>query len=188
MKTLKHALRVGALVLALVLVLAACGNGGGTGGTGGATPTTPTTLDAPATLSGTYVFEDGTPGTWTFTGNSFVASIPYSEMDLAELDGDFSIRGTFAVNESAQTISLTIDEDALRTDTLQLTRDMIAADPDLAELMDDPEFEDLIDSIIDAVFDSIFDSFLDEFDDIELRFEDGFDRLIDEDGYVLVRQ
>ena len=192
MKTLKHILRVGALVVALALFLAACGNGndGGPGGTGTTQPPATGTTQPPAaaTLSGTFVYEDGAPGTWTFTGNSFVASIPYSEMYLGELEGDFSIRGTFSISESAQTISLTVDEDALREDTLQLTRDLLAQDPDLVGLMEDPEFEEFFESLIDGMFDSIFDFFLQDFDDIELRFENGFDRLIDEDGSVLVRQ
>jgi len=100
LKNLKNALRIGALVLALVLVLAACGGG--------------------AVLEGTYVYEDGTPGTWTFTDDSFVASIPNSELGL-DRPGDFSIRGTFTVDEDAETINLTVDENALRTDALQLT-------------------------------------------------------------------
>lgn len=176
MKTLKHALRVGVIALALLLVLTACGGSSNND-----------TSDDNA-LAGVYVFEDGTPGTWTFTGDTFVAAVPFDEMGLSDLDGDFTLRGTFEINEDTSTIYLTVDIDALSADTLQLTRDLIAQDPDLVDLMEDEAFAELMEQIIDATFDAIFDSIVHEFEDLTLTFEDNFDRLYTEEGDALVRQ
>jgi len=173
LKTLKHTLRIGALVLALVLVLAACGGGNGGGGAG---------------LSGTFVYEDGTPGTWTFTGDTFEASVPHSEMDIEELPGEFSIRGTFSVDEDAQTITLSVDEDALKTEAQQLIDALFDQDPELTELMADPDFAEMIEAALEEAFDTMVATLLAEFGDIEWQFEDDFDRIIDDEGSVLVRQ
>jgi len=157
--------------LALVLVLGACGGGGGT-----AAPT------------GTYVWEDGTPGTFTFTGDSFVASIPLSELELDDMPGDFSIRGDFSVDAGAETISFTIDEDALREDALQLIQDVFEQDPELGALMEDPEFAEIVEALKDNAFEFVLSTLLEEIGSVELRFEGDFDRLIDPDGSILVRQ
>jgi len=171
--------KIAILMLALLLVvgLAACGGGNGNGGDSGEA----------ASLSGAFVAEDGTPGTLTFTGNSFVVVMPLSEMDL-DMSGDFNIRGTFVIDEDAEVIRLTVDRGALEADALQLVRDMLAQDPVVAELMEDPDFAEELEGAIAEMADELFDSLYAEFDDITLEFEEGFDRLVGEDGVAFVRQ
>lgn len=61
-------------------------------------------------------------------------------------------------------------------------------DPNLAMFTEDPEFAELLEMIIDELFESIMDELQGEFENAALTFEDGFDRLIDDEGSVLVRQ
>jgi len=163
-------------LLFLVVSLAACGGGNG-GGSGGEA----------ASLSGTFVAEDGTPGTMTFTGDSFVIAMPFSEMDL-DMPGDFNIRGAFVIDEEAGIIRLTVDSEALKVEALQMVRDIFAQDPDVSALMEDPEFAEEFEFLIEEMADDLFDSLYADFEDITLEFEDGFDRLIGEDDLVFVRQ
>lgn len=172
MKNVKNTLRIGGLVLALVLLLAACG--GGSGGGGG--------------LTGTFVYEDGTPGTWTFTGDAFEARIPHSEMELDDIPGEFSLRGEITVDESEGTIAFEVDGDALETETRQLVDMVFAEDPELSAMMEDPAFAEMMENILEDAFNTMITMILTEFDDITWQAEDDFDRLIDQEGSVLVRQ
>jgi len=169
--------KIAICMLALLLMVGLVACGGGNGGSGGEA----------VSLSGTFVVEGGTPGTLNFTADSFVIAMPFSEMDL-DMPGDFNVRGTFVIDEDAGVIRLTVDRDALEADALQLVHDMLAQDPMMSELMEDPEFAEELESAIEEMANNLFASLYADFDDITLEFEDSFDRLVGEDGVVFVRQ
>jgi len=169
--------KIAICMLALLLMVGLVACSGGNGGSGGEA----------VSLSGAFVVEDGTPGTLTFTADSFVIAMPFSEMDV-DMPGDFNVRGTFVIDEDAGVIRLTVNRDALEADALQLVHDMLAQDPMMSELMEDPEFAEELEFAIAEMANELFDSLYADFDDIALEFEDGFDRLVGEDGVAFVRQ
>lgn len=144
-------------------------------------------------LEGTYIVEGGSmPGvSITFTGDNFRFVLPYSEIDADfDLPGEFVFAGTFSIDNRNSLINFTIDENALRgsVETMidEIMDYMFTSDPEIAEMMQDPEFAALmmeyIDAEMDAMFDEMMDEMMAEMDNLTLRFERNFDRLFDDEA------
>ena len=170
------------LLMGMALVLIACGSSdsGGAGGNG---------------LSGTYVIEgeEHLGITLTFSGNNFTFTMPYAAVDPDfDMPGNMALTGTFTVNESDQVINLRFSESSILdsvTDMIDaLMEDMMQADPDFAEAMNDPEMAALVEGMMDAQLEMMQDYLLSNFDNVYFTFDGNFDRLYDEDGSVFVRQ
>ena len=108
---------------------------------------------AAGALSGTFVSEDGEPGSITFTGNTFVLSAPIDEFDPNATDS-VELFGTFTVNETAQTINLYFDEDSVINAIRTFARFYALSDPFFAA---DPMLADMIDPLLEAIFDENID-------------------------------
>jgi len=186
-------------VMLLLPLLAACGNGDNDTDSGRNNDAADTTQNneagnnaADATLSGTFVLEDDPVFSIIFSGNSFRMPFPYAEMGIPELDGNFYFSGTFEVNDRARTISLNFDEDAIIDSITDMVWVMLEMDPEMQEILNDPEMEEFLDMILDITIDSmipmIMDEILDELAGLELTFEDGFERLYTDEGDAFIRQ
>ena len=151
------------------------------------------------TLAGTYVVEgeEGSGVTITFTGDNFRFVIPYSEIEMDfDLPGNFVLSGTFSIDNRNNAVNLYPDVNALRTsvsEMIDMLLEYLFDDPELEELMQDPEFaafmEEYMGEMMDEMFDEMFEHMLEEFTDMGLRFDRNFDRLYDDiDDIVFVRQ
>ncbi|MCL2579509.1 MAG: hypothetical protein FWE32_05700 [Oscillospiraceae bacterium] len=174
-KTSKR-LTIFALAFVLILALAACGGGGG---------------GADDVLEGTYLSEDEPEMVLQFTAAGFTMSTPLAQMDMPELEGDFVVNGTFTIDQSARTIEMHVDVDALENDIRDLVDNILAQDEDLQELLADPETADfaeaMIGGVVDAMIGVMMDEILEEAEGLVLGFENDFSRLYDEET-VWVRQ
>ncbi|MCL2401010.1 MAG: hypothetical protein FWC90_00055 [Oscillospiraceae bacterium] len=145
-----------------------------------------------AALSGTFVLEDDPAFSITFSENAFWIPMPYYYMGLLDLDGSFYFSGTFDINESNRTISLSFDEAVILENIVELVWVLLETDPDMQEFFEDPEMEELLDIIVDASIEAmvpfIMDEILEELSELVLTFEDGFDRLYTDYGDAFVRQ
>jgi len=176
MKNLKQKMLAMVLMLLLALAVTACGGSG--------------------SLSGTFVAEgDEDSGmSLVFRSNNRFSLVVESDVLGLGLDdaGDFSLDGRFSVNNSANTVSLTIDDASVRSFVRELvdvvTEQMMAEDPDLA---DDPLAAAFMDSMIEMfeeMFEEMAQELADELTNVELTFESNFDRLYSDDGVVFVRR
>ena len=179
MESFKKKVLVAVAMLVLALILAACGSND--------------------TLSGTYVAEGANASgeRLTFNNDSFTIEVSYAELDLGiDITGNFSFTGTFTVDDDAQTIRMRADIDVLHdavAEMVNLLMDyMFENDPDIVEMMEDPELAEFVIEFMDAFMDELLDEMKremqTEFSDWFLRFEDNFDRLYYDDGTVFVRQ
>lgn len=143
-------------------------------------------------LDGTFVMEDDPSFSIMFYRNYFLIPVSTEMMGLPELDGYFFFEGTFAINEAARRITFTIDEEALLFDMIVMVWELLEMDPDMAELLHDPEWEEFIDMLIDAMVEEyllpVVDEVVWELSDLALYFEPGFARLYSEYGEIFVRQ
>ena len=174
MKSLKNLCAV-IVILAMVFSLAACGGSN----------------DVDDVLAGTYHSEADPGFVLNFSGDTFTMAMPFYQMGIPELDGDFVTTGTFTVDQSARTISFVVDEAAFENDIRQAIDELLLQDPDVQELLNDPETADfaeiMIAGMVDGMIGAMMDEILDEVQDGVMTFENDFSRLYDDDT-VWVRQ
>lgn len=164
MKSLK---RMSAFVLIAVLVLTACGGSGNT-------------------LEGSYRSENDPGFVMTFTADAFTLEMPFADMEMPELDGSLIIRGGYTHNSSNRTITFDLDEAALENDIRAAIDAYLLQDPEVQELMSDPETAEFAEAMFAGVIDGMISAMMDEvtaeIDGIVMSHERDFSKLYDEDG------
>lgn len=177
MESFKKKMLAIALMLVLALVVAACGGS-----------------SDDDTLEGTFVVEgDEASGEQiTFSGDNFTFEAPYSAMELGfDVPGRFVLTGTFTVDDSAQTVSLRVNDDALREAVVELVDAlmdyMIEDDPDLAAAMEDPDIAAMMDEVMEGMLDEVLRELRSLFNNFDFTFDGNFNRLYHDDA-VYVRR
>jgi len=186
MKFARSKILVAVLMLVLTLIVTACSND--------------TSLGA---LEGTFEVEGVEGATLVFRGNSVIVSISYADMGMDFIPGSIELEGVFEVNEDEQTITISFTDDAILNfaDALVEIIDVIVvetllSDPQVAEIMQDPELSEAflaamqpyMDELAEEL-DELFDEMIEELEQgFVLTFGDNFDRLYHEDGAIYVRR
>jgi len=159
--------KMSAIVLIFVLILTACGGSGNT-------------------LEGVYRSENDPSFVMTFTADAFTLEMPFADMDMPELDGSLIIRGGYTHNSSNRTITFNIDETAFENDIRAAIDEYLLQDPEVQELMSDPETaafaEAMFAGVIDDMVSVMMDEVLAEIEGIVMTHERDFSQLHDEDG------
>jgi len=173
LKKLKY-MCLGTLFFVLAIALTACGGGNDD------------------TLRGTYLSEDEPGFVLYFGENTFRMTIPLQDMmeDDMELP-DLEMSGTYSIDQGSRIINLTVNEAALERDIRQIMDAAVAQDPDVQEMLADPEMAELMEAMLGGMIDGLvgvlMDEILAEADGLSLGFERDFSRLYDVDT-VWVRQ
>ena len=148
------------------------------------------TADHGTPLEGRYRSETDPNMVLTFAAGQFTFEIPFADLDMPELEGNFFVRGSYTHNVSSGTITFDLDEAGFENDIRAMVEQYLRDDPEMQEMLSEldlnPDMADLFEAIIagaiDGMLSVVIDEVIAEMQGLVMTYESDFSKLYDQDG------